>query len=264
MHNKLHNKLPGPEFTGETLTSSTRAAAGCQRLCAALSRRPLPGDFQQKSALCVRSDCPCHPSRTTIGRHQSTPRSGARGFWSAVAGHRFGCLDSWSAWLDTALDAWTLGSDNHKNIHTSKAVSRHRTPKRPDGGRPLLAQGRLPTPESEPLCPEGSWWAESARALVSILSAFGRGTPPIRCGGLGEQAARTTGFCPRMTASGRLWPPEPAGKKRSWQTRSDFCPPLASPSHLSDGSAAGALVTGSAGRRGYPALDALRSERSRD
>src|SRR5438874_10057827 len=35
-------------------------------------------------------------------------------FWSAVAGHRFGCLDLWFK----------------GNIHTSKAVSSHRTPKR--------------------------------------------------------------------------------------------------------------------------------------
>ena len=40
------------------------------------------------------------------------------------------------------------------------------------------------------------------------MSAFVRGTPPIRCGGLGEQAARATGLCPRMTAPVRLWPPE--------------------------------------------------------
>src|SRR5947209_7240361 len=41
-------------------------------------------------------------------------RQGKAGwFWSAVAGHRFGCLDLWFK----------------GNIHTSKAVSSHRTPK---------------------------------------------------------------------------------------------------------------------------------------
>jgi hypothetical protein len=44
--------------------------------------------------------------------------------------------------------------------------------------------------------------------LVSILSAFVRGTPPIRLADYGEQAARATGLCPRMTAPGRPCPPE--------------------------------------------------------
>ena len=99
MHNKLHNKLPGTEFTGETLTSSTRAAAACQRSCAALSRRPLPGAFQQKSALWVRSDCPCHPGGITIRRRRATTSQ-----LCAESGQALGVR-----WLDTALDAWIFG-----------------------------------------------------------------------------------------------------------------------------------------------------------
>src|SRR5438445_2656401 len=49
---------------------------------------------------------------------------------------------------------------------------------------------------------------ELRESLLLILSAFGRGTPPIHYGGLGEQGARATRFCPRMTASVRIWPQE--------------------------------------------------------
>jgi hypothetical protein len=45
-------------------------------------------------------------------------------------------------------------------------------------------------------------------SLVSILSAFVHGTPPMRLADYGEQAARATRFCPRMTAPVRLWPQE--------------------------------------------------------
>jgi hypothetical protein len=64
--------------------------------------------------------------------------------------------------------------------------------------------------------------------LVSILSAFVRGTPPMRLADYGEQAARATGLCPRMTAFVRLWPQEVAKASSALADKSTFCPPLAS------------------------------------